>query len=407
MIVIIRILEYLIIYGSALIFSKLTLGNNFLFLNYQPNLYLLTVLGLTLYQGITPFVIGFVLYGAVHYYTAKSLPSEEKIRTLLIFGSVALLFFYVYTRKATQLSEELDYLKKKLEELLRNFYILKVSYDQISKRYILHMPLRIILERLKKEFVSGQINKAMEELNHVLLNEFGVKSFAFHRKSSFGYELIYSTENYKDIPKEVWNEVIEKVESNLCIVKSADLRLESMGFMSCIPIIGEDDNIDYVLIIQDMMFKYYTLENLQLIWITLSYLFSQYEDYKNKDIPILCSEDFTKELMSSIKLKSSFGVESSVVVVQFSNLPADIMEELYKFIKKNTRVLDAVCMYEGGVFCLLPLTDSLGAEGFINRLKTHFKNYLGVWIDERVNYSIVPVSADLKFMEELLGWKAS
>ncbi len=399
--------EIAALYFLTLALLHLLFGKEAFFMNIQPNIYLAVYITLILYSGTLAVALGIVEYSVAYFAFYKTPPELEDIYTLIVFGSLSFLFYLLNNKNVTLLKETNSYLQEKLDEILKNFYLLKVAYEQTFKRYMMNMSIREILEELKRKYMemsqkeNKDINALYKMLESVLFNEFEVRSFAIYAKNRRGhYERIFCTENYGELPNSIWQDIIQKLRFN-SIIKAADINLETAGFLACIPVVDKDGDAKMFLTIQQMEFRSYNLENLQLIGIVLSYFYRYVYGHSNLIIPEF-GEEFNKDLELCINLKKKYDINSTMVIIRCIDLPNDFSKELYSYIQKYTRSLDAIFIYRDRMVVLLSLTDINQAQSYIEKIKNLLKKDWTINVEKNLDFKMVPITADAEKLRGLI-----
>ncbi|SHK16741.1 hypothetical protein SAMN05444391_0132 [Thermocrinis minervae] len=390
---ILNFIDSAVFYSAVLFLLYTTFKQDFV--NIKPNLYLLFYTFLILYKGLPSAVSGVVVYSFFYYYIFGNLPLTSLLYEYLTFGLVSVFFHFLFSNRLNYQKERADLLADKLNEVLREFYILKVSYEQVAKKYVLHMPLRDILQSISKDILnSSTVNRRdylFDRLRDILFDEFSVKSFAIYDAEQ---NLLFKTEKYEEIDDVLLNEVFNRLKTVPSIVKAADVKVEKEGFLAAIPVIRDKD-LEMVLVIQRMDFKAYNLENLQLIAIVLSYIYHMFIEDKYVYFTE-CTPDFNGSIKAAMELMKSLGIKSYLVYIENKGLTKEVFEDIYEYISRRTRTLDKICIDKDKIMVLLFLTELAGTERYIEKIRSDIEKNFVPQVLEHLSFKIVP----LTFVEE-------
>ncbi len=401
-------IELAILYLLIIALLHTLLGKEAFLMNLQPNIYLIAYIALILYSGTLALALGITEYFVAHLLLYRTSPETRDIYTLIVFGALSLFLYLLNNKNITLLQETNDYLQEKMDEFLRNFYLLKVAYEQTFKSYMINMSIRDILGELKSKCIEtlqkgdNNFGSSYQMLASILFNEFNVRSFAIYNKNPKGdYEKVFSTDNYHELPTPIWKDILEKLRFS-SIIKAADIDLETAGFLACVPVVDRNGSPNMFLIIQQMEFRSYNLENLQLIGIVLSYFYRYTYGYSNLIIPEL-GEEFNKDLEMCINLKRKYNMNSTIVIIRSLDLPIDFSKELYEYIRKYTRSLDTISIHNNKMIVLLNLTNVNQAMSYVDKIKNLINKDWTIDVEKNLDFKLVPVTTDVEKLRFLVG----
>ncbi len=377
--------------------------DNICMLNGQVSYILILLSIITLFHGFENGIFALGLIALAMWYFYPSFEYKEFLVALLmtlIFSE----FHYFWTAKIKEAKVSAEYSTTKLDELSKAFYTLKISHDQLEKNYVVKpMSIRNSIEQIirknKEVPVDTEIDIKNEELyrNFLLLLEksFNVKSgiilfkkygfedsilsqensIASYSSDCEGYELKSIFSDY------LVDEAINRKQPIYVSNKKGEPVLGKDGdsdFIAAIPSLSQN-NVTSVLIIKNMSFMAFNIENLTSIAILLEYFALEISEYNilslKDEISIITDKKFTYEYSRLKYLYEKYKVGSIVLVIRINNeLQAS---RVYEKIIKMLRSLDMVTMiHENGfyyVVLLFPLHDKSAAIGYYNRLLNTLK----------------------------------
>jgi len=349
------------IFLELIVISAIALGSSYFFekklflFDKDFNYYYIIAMIIGLYYGLgSGFVLvsllsfaGYIFYSVFPYYFFV-----HAVLIALIAGE----FNFYFKIHLSELDAEVDFLKDKLRQIGKTSLFTKLSHDNLEKSYF-SKPYTL------RSIVLDLANKnSYEEFIRFLANQFHINSFALIEGDKI-FKHNISKINLND-------ELIEKMynKKTMLYVK------EKVDYLAAIPIMVSD-NIDAFILIEDMPFIHYNIENLVAIQFTAEYFYIN----KKSDIVIkeikddkLCNYISCKsvvELYSLIKLHQIVHSHSSIVFFDIDKLHSETFEN---FLTKSLRSLDffeKISFVEIDLFILvLPFTSKEGGIFFVDRV---------------------------------------
>jgi hypothetical protein len=343
----------------------------------------------TLFYGT---VVGIIMLGisymiSLNFYV--NIPYME-IMEYLIFVLIYGEFHYHWNRKINISNENNMYTRNRLRMLGNAFFLAKISHDQLEKTYIMKpMSLRGAIVSLADEEKNQRSILLLERLSHY----YGIESAAYYR---FEDEQAIKLTHIGDatIVYDKNHPMIDKMLTSLESIYVSDVEThERDDWLAVLPAFDYFNELKGVLIIKKMPFMMFNIDNILKIEVIINYFEQEENKHIDVDVPQIyrvCKDDFLFELMRLLKLKQTYGVESSLFAIHATK-PASI-GMLDHFLLNNLRVLDIFerieinneeCYY---VF-LLPFENISGTLSFEKRIisKAHVDN------DDRLQSMVVGI----------------
>ncbi|WP_028950950.1 hypothetical protein [Sulfurihydrogenibium subterraneum] len=373
-----------------------------LFINAQYGylFYLLPLLVLTLYYGLTAGVIVLILIFLVMMFYYKELYLSYFL-WMFLFTLVSSEFNYYWSQNLKKSEEKFKYTDDKLRDLARELMLLKISHDQLEKQYIVKpVSIRsVILNIREKMLVSKDEKEPLEFLLKFVsttqnVYDAAIVTYSIEKNS---FESITSiNENFKINFDDV---LIKKSIEDDAITYISQVE-EYSEYLAVIPVKKED--LYYLFVIKDMNFLFLNLDTLLMINLFMFYILKENEVLKNiKEIILSYKEfdiDFIKEVYRMYQIYKSFNIESTLVIFYVKtddqNFPL--------FLKTKLRGLDIMdsLKVDKGFFILpilLPFTPFSGAQSFVRRITQLIRDfYSEKFLEENVKYTIELIDKDIK-----------
>ncbi|WP_457642052.1 PelD GGDEF domain-containing protein [Persephonella sp.] len=372
----------------------------FLYIEENITFYVFVITLLTLYYGLVAGIISMLAFGLSAYFLYKKFPYETFFWYLLltfIFGE----FHYYWNRKKERLEEENSFLKEKIEELGKNFFMLKISHDQIEKNYVLKpLSIRSVLKEIRS-MIANKDEKLFKNFLMLIVRFTNVDGAALYIFENDDYKKVAHIG--KDVELKKNDPLVQQALEDQTVTYVSVNRLSediTSEYLAVIPAVDINGNVRGLLLITDMPFLSLNKDNLLTINVFLTYLFDEFylakemEDVVKKFPNIHIS--FIKELDKLIHLKRKFGIESSVIV--FYMFKEDFMDAVFIEIEKGLRGFDisSRCYEEEKMklIVLLPFTSDVGAIEFINRVERKIQEIFGEGTKEKVIHRIITVGKE-------------
>lgn len=357
---------------AFVVFGYLFQPSDPIFLNSNYNIFLIYMTVFTLFYGT---VVGLSIFGMIYlialnfYDVIPYTKVMEYFIFILLFGE----FHYHWNRKINISEESTFYTKNRLRMLGNAFYLTKISHDQLEKGYVLQpISLRGAIASLVSD--NDTINR-YEHLLKRLEHYFSLESAAYFH--------IDNTKNVKklgqiglqDIEFDFNHPMIEKMVDNEQPVYVSDESIEQSDILVVLPSFDHLGRLKGALIIKEMPFMMFNLDNILKIEVILNYFEQENLKYltsdKKLDTYLPTQKAFSFELLRMQDLKKRYGIESSLLLL-YTSQPA-VSAVLDFFILNNLRVLDmsekiALGADEYVYLFLLPLERVSGALSFKERV---------------------------------------
>lgn len=376
--------------------------NDPLFINSQYGylFYLLPILVLTLYYGLTAGVVTLTLIFIVMMFYYKEF-NLNYFLWIFLFTLVASEFNHYWTQNLKKAEEKFKYADDKLRDLARELMLLKISHDQLERQYIIK-PISIrsvILDLREKMLISNSEKEPLEFLLKLVSTTQNIYDAAIvtYSVENNNFEIIVSiNENFKINPDDI---LIKKSIEDGAITFISQIE-EYSEYLAVIPVKKED--LYYLFIIKDMNFLSLNLDTLLTVNLFMFYVIKEKEILKNiKEIALSFKEfnvDFIKEVYRMYQMYKNFNVESTIVTFYVrtddQNFPL--------FLKTKLRGLDMmdILRTDKELFILpilLPFTPFSGAQSFVRRMTEIIKEfYSEKFLEENIKYKIELVDKDIK-----------
>ena len=343
----------------AILFLKKVIDGTIL--SNDGYLYFVLALFFSLYYGLLVGVISVGIIFTIIYLFSHTFNLTFFLDTLLI----ALLggeFYFYANLKALQLEEQIEYLSEKLRRISRSAFFTKLSHDNLEKNYLVK-PYSI-----RKLVFDIATYKKKDDFLLFLANQFSILSFA----------LVEKEKEYKfhldEVNKE--NEIIEEMLFKKEIIYLKDREGE---YLAAIPILNSKDELVAYIVIKDISFLKFDIENLIAIQFICNYYYILLEEnemmkqYKNSEYCKYISCKSIVEMDKIVKLNKIGNIESSFLIFEIDKVNSETFEN---FLQNGLRILD---FFEKIKFenkykfiVVLPFTSKEGAYFFAKRILDRF-----------------------------------
>ena len=363
-----------------------------LFLNYEINLILILVSVITLYYGLLASAILIIMFGIAIYFFYSPFP-VYKFLNLVLFALIFSEFHYFWNRIIDKIKKQNEYMESKFKELSKNFYLLKLSHDQLEKSYIVKpQSLRNTINHIKSIYINNPYN-AFDEILTVISKNYGIKSAAIFSFNG-NFEKLSSINFNEELNEEslVLNDAIEK--NSISYLSKFDDHIHD--YLAVIPAYDSDDNLRFVMTIKEMQFMSFTKDNLSSIWVVLNYFsdFISKLDYA-KEIIIKhhqCQEDFIVEVKRLSYLRKKLEIKSMILIIRFKEISVSL-KDINDFLSKNLRAMDISCYKEDSIYIIFPFSSYSNIEMVIDKTRKQLMERFG-FNDESFKYLILEVLPD-------------
>jgi len=352
------ILLELIIISIIIVSSNYLFDKKLFFFNKSFDYYYIVIMIIGLYYGLASgFVLTFIL-SLIGYLIYFNFPFYFFIHGILI-SLIAGEFNFYFKINLSKLEAEVDFLKNKLREIGKTFLFTKLSHDNLEKSYFIKpYTLRsIVLELANKN--------SYEEFLTFIANQFHIISFALVEKDKiFKYNIEKVDLN---------DELIQKMYAKKELYYISQTKNKN-SYLATIPIMISD-NIDAFIVIQDMSFIHFNIENLLAIQFASEFF------YLNKKKNLMIQNIQNNPLCKYISCEKVVELNNLINLYKITHAPSIIMlfdiekynsETFENFLIKNLRSLDffeKIDLKTYNLFIVvLPFTSKEGGFFFIQRV---------------------------------------
>jgi uncharacterized membrane protein YhaH (DUF805 family) len=342
-----------------------------LFLNYiiegkiiteSGYVYYVVSIIISLYYGLMSGIISVSLIFAIVYFFTHKFNTELFLDTLLI-ALVAGEFNFYFKLNLLRMKEQVKYLTEKLRKISRSAFFTKLSHDNLEKNYLIK-PYSI-----RKLIIDIATNKNKNDFVEFLANQFNIISFSLVDIDKKEYKYNLENVNKND-------ELIEEMLGKKEITYLTDKQVE---YLAAIPIFNAKDKLVAYIVIKDISFIKFNMENLIAIQFISNYFYLKLEEeemteqYKNSKYCkyLLCNK--VVEMDRIVKLNKFADVESSFLTFDIEKVNSEKFEN---FLSRGLRVLDfftKIELKDKNLFIIvLPFTSKEGGYFFAQRLLNIF-----------------------------------
>jgi hypothetical protein len=302
----------------------------------------------------------------------------------LIFILILGEFHYHWVRKNALLREEKNYLKQRFRTLSNAFFSLKVSHDQLEKAYLLKpVTIRSILIDLSKKSTE---EKNLQTLFEIFQDSFSLKSAAYFKLDEhldIVEEFRFNDSKFVfDLTHTMLDQAIVNKKS-VFLAQSNMQHMENEPVLAVSPILDENENIIGVVVLEEMDFLFFNMDNILKIKIILEYFEDEAVEHKN----MFNSKTFTvfhtintksfNEINRLKKLKRLHNINSSIIIVKTSKPAVKLQMDNFKM--KKMRFMDMADTIDINMdrfyLFILPLEDIAGGVGMKDRIINELKNF--------------------------------
>ena len=322
--------------------------------------------------GAGVLLVGWLAFNVGHYDTFPQLFFLGGLILVMLVGEFSSLW-QARTRRAETLQLYLD---QRLEHLVRQYYLLRLSHDRLEQELIGRpMSMRDALSTLQD---VGSNAQGPETLLRLLAQYCQLETAALCPvvDDALGTTPLANL----GTPRQVLENdplVQQAIETRkLCHINQALSTQQQSRYLVAAPLLDLGGELYGLLLVEEMPFFSLQAENLQTINLLLGY----YTDGLSMQAlarPILqelpdCPAPFAFEAQRLSHIRASTKVPSIIVALEF--LPRAIERDLPQQIQRLKRELDEcwlIATPERQILAvLMPLGDTATAEGYIQRLET-------------------------------------
>ncbi|MDH4464168.1 MAG: PelD GGDEF domain-containing protein [Acidovorax sp.] len=291
--------------------------------------------------------------------------------TVMLVGEFSSLW-RARTRRAEVVQHYLD---QRLEHLIRQYYLLRLSHDRLEQELIGRpMSMR---DALKTLHGLGAAPQDAQVLLRLLAQYCQISCAALHpvRDDEVDPQPMATLGAPAGFQRADPLAVQALETRTLCHVVQATVRQERSQYLVAAPLLDIGGETYAVLLVEDMPFFSLQEEGLQ----TMNLLLGYYTDGLSTHAlaaPLVadfaqCPPEFAFELERLTRMEKSTGVPSIIVALEFNQAAID--RDLPQQMQRLKRLMDEIWLIDGTqrsvLAVLMPLGDASTAEGFIARLE--------------------------------------
>ncbi len=375
------LLGEILVLTAGLAFAGYLLNPEDPFLVNERITYLMVLLTvLTLYYGLGAGLIALFISTLLILYFYETFPTDYFLWHALLTLIMGEFNFY-WRRHMERATLKSSYLEDKLDDMARNFILLKESHNQLERAYLVKpVSIRSILYDVREAIARSEREEAYRILMNLLSTNFKLSKGAIYRKDDGAFRLAASAG--EAVPLDTKDPLVRRAieEERVCYISMLDLEREASKYLAVVPLIEGEPKL--LMLIKEMPFVSLNKDNLFLFYVLLHYLYKE-EKVLEEIAPLAerfsdVSVDFLKELKTHYDLKCTLDVESTLVAFYVRKSSLDVEE----IIRDNLRTLDVICKVDRDdkeiFLILLPFAGMEDAKGFYKRLRRTLINYMGI-----------------------------
>ncbi|KTD76290.1 PelD GGDEF domain-containing protein [Legionella waltersii] len=347
--------------------------------------------------GLLSLAILWMIYGfKPDHLSIATLPMQEYIVGSFSVTALAGLFSTYWQRVISHDEHLNDYLRNHLEDLSKDYYLLKLSHERLEHAYITKpLSFRGAIHSLKSELAGDSMILNQETglklltissqyclISNAILVLRDPQTNTLSQIASLGMSFELNTND------PLVQEVINTGTTHFVAVNQLSSHFKS-EYLAVIPLLDDEKKTVGLTVIKDMPFWLLTEENMTALSVFASVIML-HMPYSNKILDLFSlfphmEQGFLRELYLLRKLKKYHNIDSvlSALVVPVGAY----QEQIVYGLKQSVRSLDYIVTlpYTDKVFVvmLLPLTPIAGAYGYESRLEEWIKNEFGLKLYEK------------------------
>lgn len=360
--------------------------------------------------GVMPGVVSSLVLIAVWLLLAHLAPGKTDFPEQYFLGGLILVmlcgeFSAAWGTRLRRAEETNHYLDERLSRITRRHLLLRLSHERMEQE-VLSKPatLRDALIGLRQLTVAQAESSmpAAHSLLQLLAQYCQLESAAIFTPAAGGgayqrsSEIGTPTELKADDPL-LLHALENKSLAHLLTGGLPEASLPS-PFLVVAPILTSDGHLLGVLAINRMPFFALNEETLQMLSVMLGYYADCVVEAEGtrRFLGLLpaAPHDFAGEFSRLLRLQHSYGIDSHVVALVFHNNESG--HQVVAQLARIRRGLDVVWQVEEGqclvIANLMPLANAAAVEGYLLRIETWLKEYMGNGYDE---LSVTPLDISL------------
>ncbi len=402
------LLGEIVVLTAGLAFAGYMLNPEDPFLVNERITYLMVLLTvLTLYYGLGAGLTALFISTLLILYFYETFPTDYFLWHALLTLIMGEFNFY-WRRHMERATLKSSYMEDKLDDMARNFILLKESHNQLERAYLVKpVSIRSILYDVREAIARAEKEEAYRILMSLLSTNFNLSKGAIYRKDDGAFTPVASAG--EDVRLDVKDPLVRRAieEERVCYVSMLDFEREVSQYLAVVPIIDGEPRL--LMLIKEMPFVSLNKDNLFLFYVLLHHLYEE-EKVLEEIAPLVerfrdISIDFLKEVRTHYELRRTLDVESTLVALHVKKSALDVEE----IIKDNLRTLDVICKVDRDdqemFLILLPFAGMEDAKGFYKRLRRTLINYMGIEIfSDNVNHRFFHLTEEpCVLLEEMLS----
>lgn len=361
------------------------------------SIYLYVLIFLSLFYGTVSGLVSLVIFFffSEYYYDLNSYTVHFSYALLTFFIGE---FHFHWKYRLSHQEEENRYLHEKLEEVGRNYFLLKASHEQIEKNYILKpVSIRKTLQEIRALHLQGD-RPLYGELLDLLGRIATLESAAFYVYEEGQHKKVAGVG--EEVPFIAHDALVVRAreDASLTYIAIGEMGDEiDQNYLAAVPAFLASGEYKGMLLIKKMSFLGFNKDTLLSFSLFVSY-FIDHIGVLETVRPILkkypdTTPEFVRELFKLNRLYTKFRLESTMVIFKITE--AHFAESMSMNIESTLRGLDiSFTANQGDVYLtavLLPLTDYEGAETFLKRTIERLLSDLGEMEPANISHKVVSV----------------
>ena len=359
---------------------------------------------ITLFHGLESGILSLTIITVTMWFSYETFQYIDFL-VALIMTMIYSQFHRYWTNKINKMHFDAEYRSRKISELSRAFYTLKISHDQLEKNYVVKpMSIRNSIEyilqkntqNIKEENKFEQVTQNYKDFLELLEKSFNLTEgiivytldhYNRHSKDDFKHFIQngHIVSNHKLDSSDTLENILQDYIIDKAIRQKRPVYLSDEAgepslttdihhsYLAAIPSVYEGDILG-MLLIKKMSFMAFNKENLTAISILLDYFMIEIGNktllLNYKYLPLVKEEEFNVEFTRLKFIDQKYHVTSVTILIKIQSKLQGT--RLYELIDKILRSLDLVTVVEYNGFynivILLALNDKAAAKGFLNRL---------------------------------------
>lgn len=311
----------------------------------------------------------------------------------LCFTLLAGVFSSYWKARIAHVEHLNRYVREHLEDLSRDYYLLRISHERIEQAYIVKpISLRDAFFQIQQD--AAEANHEITQRNaERLLGLFGqycsINNAALCLLSPKGnIKALAFMGGVFDIKPEdaLLQHVLQNNETSYLAVNRLSEK-EFSAYKAVIPLVNVQRKLIGFVIIKDIPFWSLTHDNLEVLSVFAAYFVKQCTVFGNKKLKEFpdCPMPFLKEMTDLVALKKESRVDSALSCLVIPTGPQQ--EKIVFILEQQKRSLDYLWVRRHDqtvlMITLLPLSGLLSLMGHKNRLAKLLKNEFGLEMNQQ------------------------